>query len=147
MIQDGLIVTVTSVNSIEELQPYYPEMLLIERTGEEWAGWTYDGNNFHAPSNAILDNPTRITRLAFISRFTDAEAIGIDLASQGETISAATLRRALKKIDAANFIDLADQATIDGANGLEAFGLLAAGRANEIISTTLTEKELYKGSE
>ena len=35
----------------------------------------------------------RITRLAFVDRFTDAEAVAIDLASIGATVQAASIRR------------------------------------------------------
>lgn len=147
MISDGKVITVTSVNSIEELQPYYPEYLLIERTGEEWEGWSYDGTTFTPPVGTVRVNPTKITRLAFLNRFTDAEAISIDLASQGSTVPAATLRRAMQKINASNFIDLLDPDTIKGTNDLEAFGLLEVGRASIILTTAPTSKELYKGIE
>lgn len=87
----------------------------------------------------------RVTRLAFLSRFTDQEAIQLDLASQGESFEAATLRRYLSKVNAATFVDLERQDTIEGVRALESAGLLASGRADEILQTNITDIERYKG--
>ena len=145
MIRNGVVETVSSVNSIEELQTYYPDMLLIERTGDEWEGWAYDGVSFYPPAGTIVTNPTKLTRLAFLNRFTDAEAIGIDLASMGATVNAAMLRRELKRIDAASHIDLSDTALANGLALLEGAGLLGVGRASEILTTPVTAGEVFTG--
>lgn len=76
-----------------------------------------------------------ITRLAFLQRFVDEEAIVIDLASIGDTVEAATIRRYLSKINAAEHIDLQLQELRDGVLALEAAELLAAGRAVAILDT------------
>ena len=89
---------------------------------------------------------TKVTRLAFLSRFTDEEAIQIDLASQGDTVGAATIRRYLSKVEAAAFIDLGRPDTADGVRALEAAGLLAVGRADEILQGEITDIERYKGA-
>lgn len=85
---------------------------------------------------------TRITRLAFLSRFTDAEAVAIDLASIGATVQAATMRRYMSKVNAANFIDLSREDTRAGVIALESGGVLAAGRAVEILDAPLQEHEV-----
>ena len=89
----------------------------------------------------------RVTQLAFISRFTDAEAIAIDLASIGATTQAAAMRRFQKKVDAATFIDLDRSDTRGGVQTLEAAGLLAVGRAAEILDGPIADQERYRGSE
>ena len=61
MIKDGVVQSVTSVNSIEELQPYYPDMLLIEKTGQEWEGWLYENGVFSPPVGFINQVGTRLT--------------------------------------------------------------------------------------
>lgn len=101
----------------------------------------YHNNQFyaHQPIGTRL-----VTRLAFISRFTDAEAIAIDLASIGSTINAASLRRYLNKINAATFIDLDRVDTRAGVLFLEQAGLLAAGRALIILDTPILIHEQYK---
>lgn len=88
----------------------------------------------------------RITRLAFLDRFTDAEAVAIDLASLGATVQAAGLRRYLHKVNSAQHIDLARADLQAGVQALEAAGLLAAGRAEQILTAPITDIERYKGA-
>ncbi len=88
---------------------------------------------------------SRITRLAFLDRFTDAEAVAIDLASIGATVQAAGLRRYLHKVNSAQHIDLARADLQAGVQALEAAGLLAAGRAQQILTAPITDIERYKG--
>lgn len=85
--------------------------------------------------------PRHITRLAFLNRFTDAEAVAIDLASIGATVEAAGLRRYLAKVNAATFIDLDRADTRAGVQALEAGELLAAGRALEILDAPVQDAE------
>lgn len=84
----------------------------------------------------------RVSRKAFLSRFTDAEAIDIDLASMGATRDAAGLRRYLSKVNAADYIDLLDDETRGGVLTLELAGLIGPGRAAEILDTPIDPKEL-----
>ena len=115
--------------------------------GGQWAecaanvgpGWAYSGGAFSAPA---VPAPVRhITQLAFLSRFTDAEAIGIDLASIGATEAAAGLRRYQAKVAAAKFIDLDRADTRAGVQALEAAGMLAAGRALVILDAPISDPE------
>jgi len=88
----------------------------------------------------VLD--TIITRLAFLSRFTDEEAVALDLASIGATVEAATLRRYLSKVNAASFIDLSREDTRAGVLALEPMGILAEGRALEILDAPIQPHEV-----
>lgn len=85
-----------------------------------------------------------ITQLAFLSRFTDAEAIAIDLASQGATVQAASMRRYQAKVNAASYIDLDRADTRAGVQALESAGLLSAGRALAILDAAVQEHERYR---
>lgn len=87
----------------------------------------------------------RITRLAFLDRFADAEAVAIDLASLGATVQAAGLRRYLHKVNSATYIDLGRSDLRDGVQALEAAGLLGAGRALEILDAPVQPHERYRG--
>lgn len=84
---------------------------------------------------------TKITTLAFLTRFTDAEAIAIDLASIGATVNAAAIRRYLSKVNAAKFIDLSREDTRDGVTALETMGLIGPGRASVILNTPVMMTE------
>ena len=86
-----------------------------------------------------------ITCLAFLDRFTDAEAIAIDLASQGATVQAAAMRRYMSKVEAATFIDLDRPDTRAGVQALEAAGLLIEGRALEILDAPVRGHERARG--
>lgn len=108
-------------------------------------GWAWDGEAFTPPAPPPAPEPTteprHITRLAFLNRFTDAEAISIDLASIGATVQEAGLRRYMNKVNAATFIDLARPDTRAGVQALEAGGVLAAGRAAEILDSDILDEE------
>lgn len=87
----------------------------------------------------------KITRLAFLNRFTDAEAVTIDLASQGATVQAASMRRYTNKINAAEHVDLQRVETRNGVLALEAIGILSAGRASQILDAEVKDYERWKG--
>jgi hypothetical protein len=109
-------------------------------------GWDWDGE-FHAPVLVPVDPPEpivqsrHITQLAFMTRFTDAEAIALDLASIGATVEAASMRRYLDKVKVAKHIDLDRADTRAGVQMLETIGLLAAGRALQILDTPIEPEE------
>ena len=110
-------------------------------TGTEWVNIPYFTHKDPEPEPEV---PKKITQLAFISRFTDAEAIALDLASIGATVEAASIRRYVQKINAATFIDMDRADTITGVNQLEAVGLIGAGRANVILTAPITEQEIAR---
>ncbi len=97
-------------------------------------------------SSMVVSQPTtrKITRLAFISRFTDEEAVAIDLASIGSNEQAAYLRRYMSKVNAAQYIDLDGPVTRSGVIALETVRLLAVGRALEILDTIVKPEEQYR---
>lgn len=86
-----------------------------------------------------------ITKLAFMNRFSDGEAIALDLASIGSTVNTAAIRRYKEKIMAATFIDLDREDTRAGVMALESLGLLAVGRALIILDSAIQLDEVYKG--
>lgn len=87
---------------------------------------------------------TKVTILAFLSRFTDEEAVAIDLNSIGATMEAAKLRRFLDKVKAATFIDLSREDTIAGVTALETIGLIKPGRASQILTAPVQSSEISK---
>jgi len=85
-----------------------------------------------------------VTRLAFRNRFTAAEKVAIELAaldSEETRVQAATIRAYMKDVDAATFIDLDRADTRAGVQLLEAVGLLAAGRAAEVLDAPVQPEE------
>lgn len=82
-------------------------------------------------TDADRATPNRITRLQFLSRFTDAEMQAVIAASD----QSPALRAALMKWQTADGIVLTDAATVAGVEALEIAGLLTAGRAAEVLAT------------
>ena len=103
--------------------------------------WNPDAQAFEPAPPPAEPTERNVSRKAFLSRFTDAEAIDIDLASIGATREAATVRRYLSTVNAAQHIDLADDETRTGVQALEAAGLLQPGRALAIIDAPIEPKE------
>lgn len=87
------------------------------------------GNYWYDPDEPIVPySRVRLTRLEFRNRFTTAEKVG--MYESTDTI----VRIFMDDIQAAQYIDVTDQATIDGVAYLEAQGLIAAGRSVDILA-------------
>ena len=121
-----------------------PDLVPIESLDTALIGqrWNAETQAFEPGPPPELPTGRLVSNKAFLSRFTDAEAIDIDLASMGATREAATVRRYLSKVNAAQRIDLADDETRTGVQALEAAGLLQPGRALVILDAPIEPKEL-----
>ena len=111
-------------------------------------GWLYDGAVFSPPVTPEPVEDWRVTRLAFRNRFTLAEKTALELAAldnpsapMPERVQAATLRANQADLAAATFVDLLHPDTRAGVQMLEAAGLLAEGRALEILDAPVTAEE------
>ena len=112
-------------------------------------GWAWDGQQLHAPpAPPAAPLPTRITRLAFRNRFTLAEKAALEFAALDDPAAAlaqrqqsALLRAMLADQAVAKYIDLADPSTVAGVQLLEQSGLLAAGRAADILGAPVQPGE------
>jgi hypothetical protein len=101
-------------------------------------GWSY---GTYQPDAVEPVADMRITKLAFKQRFTQAERIAIREAAQ--TVPEVYDFEDL--VNSASFIDLARADTIAAVHYIEAGGLIAEGRAVEILSPPVTEIEQYRG--
>ena len=95
---------------------------------------------------ALLDS--RLTRLAFRNRFAQGEKVALELASLDEPSApmpqrqqAAALRAYLADVAAATYVDLARPDTRAGVQALESWGLLATGRAAQILDAPVQPEE------
>jgi hypothetical protein len=93
-----------------------------------------------------------MTKLGFRNRFAQPEKAGIEFAALDDPSApmparqqAAAVRAYLADVAAATYIDLDRQDLRDGVQALEAMGLLASGRAAEILDAPLSDIERYKG--
>lgn len=79
---------------------------------------------------AIPPSVRVLTKLAYINRFTDEELVGIYSAAKVSV----PVEIWLKKFELAEEINLDDERTVAGLYAMEAGGLLASGRAAEILA-------------
>lgn len=79
----------------------------------------------------VRASPKRITRLEFMQRFTADERIRIRTAAA----QSQQLADYMDLVALATFIDITRADTIGGVQQLETLGLIAAGRAAEILTT------------
>lgn len=100
----------------------------------------FDNGTHKIESAGVVAAPTpefKITKLAFKNRMTQAERIAIREASQTNPV----VYDFLDLVSDAQFIDLTHNDTIAGVNYLESEGLLAAGRADEILTNPVMSEE------
>jgi hypothetical protein len=81
---------------------------------------------------------TKITRLAMRNRFTFAEKVAIETAAQ----SSASIKVYLDDLAASTFVDLSRPDTQAGVQLLESEGIIATGRASEILTNPVTADEV-----
>lgn len=93
-----------------------------------------------------------ITKLAFRNRFATKEKVMIELAGAYNPADpvqkqqlAASVRVSNEDIAASTYIDLDRPDTRAGVKSMEDFGLLAVGRADEILDSPVQDFERYKG--
>ena len=88
-------------------------------------------------ASPVLTAATRITQLAFRNRFTPAEKVALYTAAKTNV----DIQIYLDDVAAATFIDLQRADTRAAVQGLEAAGLLAPGRALEILDAPIQQDE------
>lgn len=117
----------------------------LDCTGEHVGpGMLVDGDGYSEPAA-----PRHITVLAFRGRFTQAEKVALEIAGLDDPAAgmparaqAAAVRASLQDVMAATYIDLDRADTRAGVLGLEAGGILAAGRALQILDAPISAHEV-----
>lgn len=106
------------------------------------------GEYVYADGVLTLTPASRITKLAFRNRFTGPEKVAIEFAGlddpaapMPQRLQAATLRANQADLAAATFVDTAREDTRAGVQMLETAGLLAEGRALEILDAEIMPEE------
>lgn len=129
-----------------------PNMIVLDALDTTLLGRTYDYALQQWSALTEAPESRHITGLAFRNRFTRAEKIAIELAAlddpsapMAQRQASAALRADLKDQESATYIDLERADTRAGVQALEAAGLLAAGRALEILDAPVQAHERAKG--
>ena len=123
-----------------------PGELRANYTGYVWVDLPYVVPVPSVPVEPVVER--RITRLAFRNRFTQLEKIAMEIAALDDPAApmpqraqAAALRANQADLASATFVDLERADTQAGVQMLEAGGLLAAGRAAEILGAEVRQEE------
>ena len=95
-------------------------------------GWSYVNGVGTAPEPSAPQpvSVRTLTKLQYMNRFTDAELAGIYTAAKSNV----AVEIWLEKFKLASEVNLDDSATVAGLQAMEAAGLLAVGRAAEILT-------------
>lgn len=114
----------------------------IDLTGmdpEPGIGWSYKDGVFAppAPPPAPHVPPPVITKIAMLTRFTDAEYVGILAAAKTDV----EVEAWKTKFDASSSINLEDARNVTGINLLVSKGLLTQSRATEILTAPVQDSE------
>lgn len=134
LIQAGRVATVT-----EQVDPPTVPGQWVDCTGHRVGpGFAWDGAQFSDPPAPSF--PT-MTVLAFRQRLTIPERVAIEQASIGTSEAASTVRVWLGDLAATREVTLTHPATIAGVQHMEAAGLIAVGRAAEILNAPITAAE------
>jgi hypothetical protein len=100
---------------------------------EEYVNLRYPNDWELIPEPEVVEpTPTPVTvltKLEFMNRFTDLELVTLYSAAK----TSVPLEIWLEKFKLASEVDITDQRTIDGIAALETVGILAVGRAAEIL--------------
>ena len=127
---------------------------MIEISGYDTAllGSEYDKTTGQWIAPALTAANRHITTLAFRNRFTRAEKVTLEMAAldnpaaaMAQRQQAAALRADLKDQESATFIDLDRPDTRAGVQALEAAGLIAEGRALQILDAPVQDLERSRG--
>lgn len=139
----------TALDSYEGEAIEAPADFDIARMAEYRVG--EDGAITLAPPTATMP-PRAITYWAFRKRFTHAERVALELAALDDPAATADQRKQaagvrvyLADAAAADWIDLDDDDSRHSVTALESMGLLAPGRAQDIIDTPVTAAERPSG--
>lgn len=126
-------------------------LYLVDVTAPEGMRWSRSFTDFEGLPVATFEPvpaSTRVTKTAFRNRFTTAEKVTLELASldnpaasMAQRQQAAMLRVGVADSASATFIDLARPDTRAGVQVLESAGILAAGRALEILDSPVQPAE------
>jgi hypothetical protein len=131
-----------------------PEGTLVGSTVDEQGNWTPPPpvEEPEPQPNPVPVGGRKITRLAFRNRFTQAEKVTLELASLDDPAApmqqrqqAAALRASMKDQENATYIDLDRADTRAGVMALELGGLIASGRALQILDAPIADEEHYRG--
>jgi hypothetical protein len=128
LLKNSIVDNIAEVVDLATAVALYPQFLCKDvETVPCGTGWTFDGSTYTPP---VQVPRTTIRKADFFLRFTDAEITAIY--NDAKTRPATQL--ALKRLETMDSVDLGLSQNITRINTLETLGLIAAGRAAQILA-------------
>lgn len=134
------------VGDLQWSKTAFPQNIVVDVTTTDVS----IGDTYHQQSNSFVKEAAsqtpqsinwKITRLAFRQRFLPQEKTLLYTEAQTNLGMAVYI----DDINSATFIDLTRHDTVLAVRGLELAGIIAEGRADQILLTPPTQDEVYKG--
>lgn len=104
----------------------------------------YESGTHKMQTSGVPGEPVsnrHITKRAFYNRLGDDEIV-IDLASQGDTVQAATLRKFMRRVDNSPWVDLDLDETVQGLNYIEQnIAGVSTGFADRVLNADIEKWE------
>ncbi len=143
LIENGTVVNVIVADD-EFVSTHHPSAIRVDALiPTPGIGWTYADGGFQAPcptrpepSEPSVSERT-FTKLEFRRLFSMYELVAIDNFAANTVLSAdqkATMTTIMHNFDVASEINVSDPLTQQGVNYIESIGLIASGRASQILS-------------
>ena len=148
LVRNGIVIEVKDITEEEfpTIVSSYDSVVEVTNNNPMPAeNWTFTGTTFSPPAGVNATPTLKISKLAFLQRFTDIELATIEAAAAENNQYGFALRVALRKQSVATYIDLSLPETISGVNSLAALQLITSQRATTILTTPPTEAEKYRG--
>ena len=117
-------------------------LVALDSLDESLLGQVHDAEGGTFTPTAAPAADRRITILAFKQQLTAAERKAIRAAAKTDE----DVEDFVDLCDSATFIDLSRPDTVAGVQALEAAGLLAAGRAAQVLEGAVQAAEVYGGA-
>lgn len=124
IISEGVVV------QLIESATYEPSSPWVTIPDNVQAGWTFDGTNYAEPTPTPVPPRTRLSRLEFRNKFTQAEKQSL-YAAKASNVDVEIF---LDDLASAEYVELTDPATIAAVQSLEAGGIVGSGRGDEILT-------------
>lgn len=128
---DGVIINVITADDVERAQQFYPDVLCVERGDDVTAGPgdSYASGVWTPAAPVVLPVPP-ITKLDFLSRFTQAQRITIS----AQRTTDAVVGDAMYMLDLADNVDVTHADTIAFVEYIASKGWISTDDAQRILS-------------
>ena len=150
LIQDDIVVVCPVDLNDDQIQEYsgrYQRVVSIDGADPiPKNGWHYIAGKLIDPDMVGNGGLVFLTREGFISRFTDAELVGLEVFMDiGHPTYKYYVRALNTRLTRTTYVDRSRASVIAGVGLLVTLGILTLARRNEIMNASAKPEEIYRG--